>query len=91
MLDKCPVLSRECLENAGKPTSIPQQNLEEKVCQMFEGIAVSVDKNGIGNYHRLRDKELMIVKFLRCKDCKQVLRCKKDLRSVNMSNLDLPE
>ena len=79
MLDKCPVLSREYLEIAGKPTSIPQQNLEEKVCQMFEAIAVSVDKNGIGNYHRLRDKELMIVKFLRCKDCKQVLRCKKDL------------
>ena len=29
---------RECLEIAGIPTSIPQQNLEEKVCQMFEAM-----------------------------------------------------
>ena len=40
---------------------------------------------------RLRGKERMIVKFLRRKDCKQVIRCKKDLRSVNISNLDMPE
>ena len=39
----------------------------------------------------LRDKERTIVKFIRRKDCKQILRCKKDLQSTNMSNLDLPE
>ena len=82
---------RECLEIAGIPTSIPQQNLEEKVSQIFEAIGVSVDKNDIDDCHRLRDKERTIVKFLQRNDCKQVLRCKKDLRSINMSNLDLPE
>ena len=82
---------RECSEIAGIPTPIPQQNLEEKVIQIFEAISVPVDKNDIDDCHRLRDKERTIVKFLRRKDCKQVLRCKKDLRSVNMSNLDLPE
>ena len=33
----------------------------------------------------------MIINFLQRKDCKQGLRCKTDLRSVNMSNPDLPE
>ena len=82
---------RECLEIAGIPTSIPQQSLEEKVCQIFGAIGISVNKNDIDNCHRLRDKERTIVKFLRRKDWKQVLRCKRDLRSINMSNLDLPE
>ena len=76
---------RECLEIAGIPTSIPQTNFEEKVCQMFEAIGVAIDKNGIDNCDRLPDKERTIVKFLRCKDCKQVLR------SVNTNNIDLPE
>ena len=82
---------RECLEIAGIPTSIPQQNLEEKISQVFEAIGVSADKNDTDDCHRLRDKEPMIVKFLRRKDCKQVLRCKKDPRSIKMINLDLPE
>ena len=82
---------RECLEIAGIPTSIPQQNLEENVCQIFEAIGISVDKNDIDDCHRLRDKERTIVKFLRRKDCKRVLRCKKDLQNVNMSNLDVPD
>ena len=81
----------ECLEIAGIPTSIPQQSLEEKISKIFEAIGVSVDKNDIDDCHKLRDKERTIVKFLRRNDYKQVLRCKKDLRSINMSNLDLPE
>ena len=36
---------RECLEITGVPKSIPQQNFEEKFCQIFEPIGVSVDKN----------------------------------------------
>ena len=48
---------RECLEIAGIPTSIPQQNLEEKVYQIFEAIGPSVDKNDIDDCQRLRDKE----------------------------------
>ena len=83
---------RECLEIAGIPTSTPQQSLEEKVCQIFEAIGISDDKNDIDDCPRLRNNERKIVKFLRCKCCKQVLRCKKDLRSIiNMSHLDLPE
>ena len=42
---------------------MPQQNLEEKVCQIFKAIGVSVDKNDIDDCHRLRDKERTIVNF----------------------------
>ena len=56
---------RKCLEIAGIPTFIPQQSLEENVCQLFEAIGVSLDKNNIDECrHRLRDKERAIVKFL---------------------------
>ena len=83
--------SCECLKIAGIPTSIPQQKLEEKACQIFETIGASVDKNDTDDCHRLWNKEQMIINFLQRKDCKQGLRCKTDLRSVNMSNPDLPE
>ena len=81
---------RECLEITGVPKSIPQQNFEEKFCQIFEPIGVSVDKND-NDCHRLREKEQTIVKFLQLKDYKHVLRCKKGMRSINMSNLHLSE
>ena len=67
---------RECLEIAGITTSILQQNLEENVCQIFKTISVSVDKNDIDDCHRLRNKEQTTAKFLRRKNCKQVLQCK---------------
>ena len=63
----------ECLEIAGIPISIPQQNLEEKFCQIFEVIGVIADKNDIGNCHKLREKKQTIVKFFQRKDYKQVL------------------
>ena len=44
---------RECLETTGIPTSIFQQSLEEKVCQIFEAIGVSVDKNDIDDCYQL--------------------------------------
>ena len=91
MLSECPNSRRQCLEIAGIATSILQESLEGKICQIFEATGVSVDKNDIDDCHRFQDKKLTIVKFLQRKDCQQVFRCKKDLRSINISNLDLPE
>ena len=45
---------RKCLKIAGIPASILQQNLAEKVCQIFEAIGVSVDKNDIDDCRRLK-------------------------------------
>ena len=92
-------IERQCWANAQYsrreyleiPTSVPQQNLKEKVYQILETRDELVDKNDIDNCHRLRYKERTIVKFFQPKDYKQVLQCKQDLWSVNMSNLDLPE
>ena len=91
MLSECPYSRRQCLEIAGIGTSILQESLEEKIFQIFEATGASVDKNDIDDCHRFRDKELTVVKFLQRKDFQQVLRCKKDLRNINISNLDLPE
>ena len=91
MLSECPNSRRQCLEIAGIATSILQESLEGKICQIFEATGASVDKNDIDDCHRFRDKELTVVKFLQRKDYQQVLRCKKDLQSINISNLDLPE
>ena len=44
---------KECLKIAGIPTSITQQNFEERFCQIFKAIDVSVDKNYIDDYHSL--------------------------------------
>ena len=67
--EKMPIAGRECLEITGIPTSIPQRKSEEKFCQIFEAIGVSVDKNNIDDCHRLRDTEQTIFKFLQSKDC----------------------
>ena len=68
---------RECLEVAGIPASIPQQNLEEKVCQIFEAIGVSVDKNDIYDCHRLRNKEQTIFKFFDARTANRFFDAKK--------------
>ena len=47
---------RKCLDITGMPASMPQQNFKEKVCQIFNAIGVSLDKNDIDDGHRLRDK-----------------------------------
>ena len=49
--------TQQAIEIGGTPTSIPQQNLEEKVCQISKAINVSVDKTDTDDCHRLRDKE----------------------------------
>ena len=41
--------------------------------------------------HRLgKNNDRVIVKFTRRKDCKQILKVKKDLRDLNIDDLDLP-
>ena len=62
--EKAQYSRKEYLEIVRIPTSVPQQKLEEKICQIFQAIGVSVDKNDIDNCHRLGDNERMIVKFL---------------------------
>ena len=91
VLGKCPLISEKMLRNCWNTYIYISIKTWRKSLPNIWDIGVSVDKNDIDDCHRLREKDQTIVKFLQRKDCKQVLRCKKDLRSVNMSNLDLPK
>ena len=82
---------RECLEVAGIPRQVDDKNLETKVLSIFQKIGCTIDPTFIDDCHRLRkNNDRVIVKFTRRKDCKQILKVKKDLRNLDMEDLDLP-
>ena len=82
---------RECLEVAGIPQQVDDKNLVKKVLSIFQKIGCTIDLTFIDDCHRLgKNNDKVIVKFTRRKDCKQILRVKKDLRDLNMYDLDLP-
>ena len=82
---------RETLEIVGLPKSLTNDEAETKVCQIFRSLDGNVNKEDLDACHWLKDKERVIVKFCRRKDCEKVLKAKNDLRKVNTTNLDLPE
>ena len=57
----------------------------------FLKFGCNVDKEDLDACHWLKDKERVIVKFYRRKDCEKVLKAKNDLQNLNSTNLDLPE
>ena len=81
---------RECLEVDGIPRQVDDKNLETKVLSIFQMIGCTIDPTFIDDCHRLsKNNDRVIVNFTRGKDCKQILKVKKDLRDLNMDNLDL--
>ena len=64
---------------------------ETKVCQIFQSLDCNVNKEDLDACHWLKDKERVIVKFCRRKDCEKVLKAKNDLRKLDTTNLDLLE
>ena len=82
---------RECLEVAGIPRQVDDKNLETKVLSIFQKIGCTIDPTFTDDCHRLgKNNDRVIVKFTRRKDCKQILKVKKDLRNLDMEDLDLP-
>ena len=49
----------------------------------------NVDKEDLNVFHWLKDKEPVIVKFCRKKECEKVLKAKNDLQKLDATNLDL--
>ena len=79
---------RECLEVAGIPRQVDDKNLETKVLSIFQKIGCTTDPTFIDDCHRLgKNNDKVIVKFTRRKDCKQILKVKKDLRDLNMDDV----
>ena len=73
------------------PRQVDDKNLEKKVLSIFQKIGFTIDPTFIDDGHRLgKNNDRVNVKFTRRKDCKQILKVKKDLRDLNMDDLDLP-
>ena len=82
---------RECLEVAGIPQQVDDKNLETKVPSIFHKIGCTIDATFIGDCYRLGKNNVRVTgKFTRWKNCKQIFKIKKDLRDLNMDDLDLP-
>ena len=82
---------RDTLEIVGIPNSVGNSVLEETVRDVFKKIGVEIDERDVQPCHGLKEKERTIVKFVNRKDCLQILRVKKDLKSLDPTELDFPE
>ena len=59
---------RECVENVGIPTSVPDNELAETFCKIVDKIGVKINDKNIEKCHRVG---CTIVKFSHRKDCQQ--------------------
>ena len=82
---------RECLEVVGIPTSIPNDSLEANISKIFNKLGVHVEGKDIQVCHRLKDNDRAIIKLSNRKDSQQILRVKKDLKSLDPTDLDFPD
>ena len=58
---------------------------------VFKKIGVEIDERDVQACHRLKEKDRTIVKFVNRKDCFQILRVKKELKSLDPTDLNFPE
>ena len=63
---------RECLEVAGIPRDVSNENLEWKVLEVFSKVGCEIFSRDIDACHRLTINDRVTVKFLRRKGCDQV-------------------
>ena len=75
----------------GIPNSVDNSVLEETVCGVFKKIGVEIDEQDVQACHRVKEKDRTIVKFVNRKDCLQILRVKKELKSLDPTDLNFPE
>ena len=74
---------------AGIPRDVSNKNLESKVLEVFSKVGCEILSRDIEACHGLTNSERVIVKFLRRKDCDQVLSVKRDLRKVKLKDIGL--
>ena len=82
-------LRRECLENVVIPKEVEQKDLEGKVMSVLEKFGCRIDPDNIEDCHRLIKKSDNVkIKFSIQKYCQYVLWIKRDLRNLNLEDLD---
>ena len=65
--------------------------METNISKVFDKLGTHVEGKEIHACHRLKDSDRVIIKFSNRKDSLQVLRVKKDLKSLDPTELDFPE
>ena len=59
--------------------------------RVFKKTGVEINEQDVQACHRLKERERTIVKFANRKDCLQILRVKKELKSIDPTDLEFPE
>ena len=77
------------MEILGIPTSVPDNELEETFCKIVDKVGVKIDDRDIVSCHRVGSQGRTIVKFSHRKDCQQLMKVKKDLSKLNLTDIDL--
>ena len=89
MLGKCLVCSERCVEIVGIPMSVPDNENEETFCKIVDKVRVKINDRDIESCHRVGSQGHAIVKFSNRNDCQQLLKVKKDLSKLNLTDIDL--
>ena len=77
--------------DVGVPNYVDNNVLEKTVRGVFKKIRANIDERDGQVCLRLKKKERTIVKFVDRKNCLQILREKKELKSSDPTELDFPE
>ena len=81
---------REYVQVVRLPSSVADDQLENKVCRVLQHIVSNVTDEKIESCNRLnKNTDRTIVKFLGRKDCDQVMRIKSEMKKLNPANLNL--
>ena len=78
---------RECVEIIGTPTSV--QELEETFCKIVDKVGVKINFRDIESCRRVGSQSRTIAKFSHSKDCQKLMKVKKDLSKLNLTDKDL--
>ena len=82
---------RDSMEIVYIPNYSNDSVLEKTVRGVFKKIAVGIDERNVQACQHLKAKERIIVKLVNRKDCLQILRVKKELKSLDPTELQCPE
>ena len=78
------------MEISGIPSSVKNDQLEDKVCEILKSIDCEVPPNKIEACHRLKNNQT-IIKFSSRKDCNNVLRNRSKLKDTDKTPLGFDE
>ena len=79
---------RECIEIVGLPEKLSQEELEEKVVDVFKHAGVEVTRRDFHAIHPLKKKSVVIAKCLNRRDAMAILHAKKSLRETSDEEKD---